>query len=227
MNVTLVGPGVHGTMIAALLARHGVGVTLYHYKPAKAEAAAAQVRAVAQDPSRVAVENDLHRAAAASDIVVLATLWGEAQRQVIQEIGDELAGRVVVDVSNPLDVTPHGIIRALSPHQSSGAFVAGLLPEGTSHVKVFSSIGPDALAEGADLADPAVLAYGASDARGKKAGAEMVRAVGWRPWFLGDAVRNAVRLEIGGEVNVLRGRRGRLITEAEAEAAFGPEATDI
>ncbi|WP_460306752.1 hypothetical protein [Actinocorallia aurea] len=37
------------------------------------------------------------------------------------------------------------MVRALPPHRSSGAFVAELLPPGTSLVKAFGSIGTDAL----------------------------------------------------------------------------------
>ena len=36
-SLSLIGPGRHGTAIAALFASHGVDVTLFHYRPQKAE----------------------------------------------------------------------------------------------------------------------------------------------------------------------------------------------
>ena len=56
--ITLIGPGRHGTAIASLFASHGTDVTLFHHKPAKAEAAAAIVRRVARD-AQVNVATDL------------------------------------------------------------------------------------------------------------------------------------------------------------------------
>ena len=32
-SLSLIGPGRHGTAIAALFASHGVDVTLFHYRP--------------------------------------------------------------------------------------------------------------------------------------------------------------------------------------------------
>lgn len=48
-SLALIGPGRHGTAIARLFASHGIDVVLYHHRKAKAEAAAAAIRAVARD----------------------------------------------------------------------------------------------------------------------------------------------------------------------------------
>ena len=148
-SLALIGPGRHGTAIAQLFASHGVDVNLYHHRSNKAQAAARAVRAVAVD-SEVTVAESLAEVVEGQEIVILATLWDSAQRQVIAELGDLLVGKILVDVSNPLDVTPSGIIPRKPAEGSAGQFVATLLPRGTGHVKAFSNLATVAIREGAD-----------------------------------------------------------------------------
>lgn len=147
-SLALIGPGRHGTAIAQLFASHGVDVNLYHHRSNKAQAAARAVRAVAVD-SEVTVAESLAEVVEGQEIVILATLWDSAQRKVIAELGDLLVGKILVDVSNPLDVTPSGIIPRKPAEGSAGQFVATLLPRGTSHVKAFSNLATVAIREGA------------------------------------------------------------------------------
>jgi len=58
-SIALIGPGRHGTAIAQLFARHGVDVTLFHHRPAKAAAAAGEISRVAADGVTVRVADSL------------------------------------------------------------------------------------------------------------------------------------------------------------------------
>ena len=115
-SLSLIGPGRHGTAIAALFASHGVDVTLFHYRPQKAEAAARAVRAAACRRDRHGRRQPGGRRDAA-EVVALTTLWDAPQRAVLSQIGSRLVGKVLLDVSNPLDVTPS---RDQLPHPGSG-----------------------------------------------------------------------------------------------------------
>lgn len=220
--ITLIGPGRHGTAIASLFASHGVDVTLYHHRAEKAEAARRTIAAVAKNAT-VEVAPSLREAVADQDLIVLATLWDAPQRAVITELGDQLVGRIVLDVSNPLDVTPQGIVPRRPAEGSAGQFVATLLPAGTGHAKAFSNLATAYITESADEDPKAVLPFIADSA----ATADRVRAVleqtGWQPWLVGDISASA-DMEIGGRFNSVHGRYGRSRLDGEEMLRHaGPE----
>lgn len=222
-SIALVGPGRHGTAIAQLFASHGVDIDLYHHRPAKAELAARTVRESARD-AEVRVASSLAEAVSRNELVVLTTLWDAPQRAVLGELGDLMRDRALLDVSNPLDVTPAGIIPRRPLQGSAGQFVATLLPDGAGHAKAFSNLGTAMIASGADLTPPAVLPFLADSS----ATAELVRPylarTGWRPWLAGGISRSR-ELEIGGRFNVASGRYGRArLEEREFLALDGAEA---
>lgn len=222
-SLALIGPGRHGTAIAQLFASHGVDVNLYHHRSNKAQAAARAVRAVAVD-SEVTVAESLAEVVEGQEIVILATLWDSAQRKVIAELGDLLVGKILVDVSNPLDVTPSGIIPRKPAEGSAGQFVATLLPRGTSHVKAFSNLATVAIREGAGHEPPAVLAFAADSAATADRVRPYLERTGWLPWLVGDLTVSR-ELEIGGTYNAVHGRWGRSRLDPEEMLAHaGPEA---
>lgn len=223
-SIALIGPGRHGTAIAQLFASHGVDVVLHHHRPAKAEAAALMVRKVAQG-ANVRVAGSAREAVEGQKFVFLTTLWDAPQRAVINELGEALAGKILVDVSNPLDVTAQGIVPRRPAEGSAGQFIAGLLPAGTGHVKVFSMLPTAAITAGADLTPQAVLPFAAdSDATASKARA-LLALTGWKPWLVGD-ISVSSDLEIGGRFNRVEGRWGRAVQSTDEIAAFaGPEPT--
>lgn len=139
-SIALVGPGRHGTAIAQLFASHGVDIDLYHHRPAKAELAARTVRESARD-AEVRVARSLAEAVSRNELVVLTTLWDAPQRAVLGELGDLMRDRALLDVSNPLDVTPAGIIPRRPLQGSAGQFVATLLPDGAGRTRATRGAG--------------------------------------------------------------------------------------
>ncbi|QAY74358.1 NADP oxidoreductase [Agromyces protaetiae] len=222
-SIALIGPGRHGLAIANLFASHGVDVVLYHYKPEKARAAAAVVRAHAADGAEVTVADTLADAVAGQEFVVLATLWNDDQRAVVGELGDALVGKIVLDISNPFDRTPQGFV-LVTPHDgSTGRFLAKLLPAGAGHVKVFSSIPNPAISGAADQTPPSVLPFLADSQATAERVRPLLEQVGWRPWLVGD-ISDSRELEVGGRFHVMSGRRGRaVLTPDEMTRYAGPE----
>lgn len=223
-SIALIGPGRHGTAIARLFAAHGTDVTLYHHRPEKAAAAARSVEAVARDAA-VAVAPTLADAVDGQELVVLATLWDAPQRAVLGELGDALVGTTLLDISNPLDVTPQGIVPRRPAEGSAGLFLATLLPAGTGHAKAFSNLATAFIEEGADHEPPAVLPFAADSAATAEVARRYLERTGWRPWLVGGIDRSP-DLEIGGMFNAVHGRYGRSrLDEAEMLAHAGPEAS--
>ncbi|MEV6307202.1 NAD(P)-binding domain-containing protein [Streptomyces sp. NPDC051840] len=222
-SLALIGPGRHGTAIAQLFAGHGVNVTLHHHRSEKAEAAARTVRGSARGAD-VVVAPSLASAVEGHDLVILSTLWDVAQRAVIAELGDALVGKVLLDVSNPLDVTSAGIVLRRPKEGSAGQFVARLLPDGTGHVKAFSNLPTAAITADAGHVPPAVLPFAADSAATADRVRPCLERTGWQPWLVGD-ISISRELEIGGAYNAASGRWGRSRLDADQILRrFGPEA---
>lgn len=138
-SIALIGPERHGSAIAQLFASHGTDVTLFHYKHDKASAVAQALRESAPQAT-ITVAHTLQEAVADNDLVVLATLWDKPQREVLESLGSALEGKIVLDISNPLDVTPFGIIPRTPEQGSAGQFVQSILPARVGHAKAFSNL---------------------------------------------------------------------------------------
>jgi len=170
MSIGIVGAGNMGRSIAGQLAKTGEGVTLTDRNPSKAEAAVAEI---AGDGVSAAKEPD----ALASDVVVLA-LWYPGTTEFAGEHADELDGKIVVDISNPLDES--WIRLGIDPSTSSAELLAERLP-GSRIVKAFNTTHAPALAEG-QVDEVALDVLLASDDDAAKAEvSELVKAAGLRP----------------------------------------------
>ena len=221
-SLSLIGPGRHGTAIAQLFATHGVEVTLFHHRPLKAEQAARAITAAAPGAT-VKIAESLDAAADSADVVALTTLWDAPQRAVLAAIGDRLVGKVLLDVSNPLDVTPAGISFRRPAEGSAGQFVATLLPAGVGHVKAFSNLATAVLATAADHDPAAVLPYLADSLDAVNKVRPLLEQTGWTPWYVGD-IASSADLEIGGRYNKVAGQLGRTVLDVQDFARqFGPE----
>lgn len=223
-SIALIGPGRHGTAIASLFAAHGTDVVLFHYKPEKAQAAAAAANRVARG-AVVTVADSLEAAVDGQEFVILATLWDKPQREVLEALSGKLAGKVLLDISNPLDVTPFGIVPREPKEGSAGQFVHTLLPHGVGHAKAFSNLATVAINEGADHEPPAVLPFLADSADTAKVARKYLDSVGWKAWLVGGIDRSR-ELEIGGKFNAVFGAYGRSrLNEREIVELDGPEKT--
>lgn len=221
-SIALIGPGRQGTAIARLFASHGIDVVLHHHRPAKAETAASAVRSVARGAT-VSTAATAREAVEGQRFVFLTTLWDEAQRTVIGELGDALVGKILVDVSNPLDVTARGIVMRRPVEGSAGQFVATLLPAGAGHLKAYASLPTATIEAAADLTPQAALPFAADSDATAHAARDLLSRTGWTPWLIGD-ISHSAEVEIGGRFNQAQGRWGRAALSAEEIAQFaGPE----
>ena len=157
MSVGIVGAGNMGRSIAAQLATTGEGVTLSDRNPGKAEAV---VTEIGGDGVRAGDVSD----ALASEVVVLA-LWYPGTTDFAGDHAAELDGKIVIDISNPLD---DSWIRLQTDPSLTG--------QGTGR-----TIDAPALAEGQiDEFELDVLLASDDDAAKSQVG-DLVKAAGMRP----------------------------------------------
>ena len=109
----------------------------------------------------------------AGDIVITALLYTGVV-PVVVEYGDALAGKVIVDISNPFNATFDGL--AHSGDTSIAEEVAKVAPAGTSVVKAFNTIFGHVLEKGR----PDVLLAGDS-AQAKATVKAFIESIGLRP----------------------------------------------
>ena len=113
----------------------------------------------------------------AGDIVVTALLY-DGVVPVVAEYGDALAGKVIVDISNPFNATFDGL--AHNEETSIAQEVAKVAPAGTSVVKAFNTIFRQVLEKGR----PDVFIAGDS-AQAKADVAAFVKSLGLRSLDVG------------------------------------------
>jgi NADPH-dependent F420 reductase len=170
MSIGIVGAGNMGRSIATQLAQTGEDVSLTDRNPGKAETVVAEIPG---DAVRAADVSD----ALASDVVVLA-LWYPGTTDFAGEHADELDGKIVVDISNPLDES--WIRLGIDPSTSAAELLAEQLP-GSRIVKAFNTTHAPALADGQvdEIALDVLLA--SDDDAAKSQVSQLVEAAGLRP----------------------------------------------
>src|SRR5574339_408471 len=134
MNVTIVGAGNMGRGIGTRLVAGGHSVTFVDANPETAEKTAAEVRPAVENGASVSTSSLAE--AELGDVVVLA-VWYGTNIEIARKLGDQLAGKVVVDIANPLNSTFDGL--ATAPDSSSAEEVAKAAASGVKVIKAFNT----------------------------------------------------------------------------------------
>lgn len=213
MTTAVIGTGNIGGAVARRLTRGGESVLLASKDKSKAEA-------LAQELGTRAKAATVQEAIAGADAVFLG-LWLDTIRELIPLHASLLAGKVVIDPSNPLGFDKQGhVFRTLPEHHSAASVVEDLLPASAHYVKAFGSLGADLLASSAEYeSERVVLFYATDDDYAKTTIERLIRSAGFEPLQVG-GVAAAVRIEApGGD---LQGKalalRQALVAVAGAEA---------
>src|SRR6266511_4948201 len=119
MKITIIGPGKMGRAIGTRAVTGGHSVTFVGKTTESAEEAAIEGKASAKNGAQVSTAN--FEDVKLGDIVVLA-LWYGTNKDVAKQPGKKLAGKVVVDIANPLNSTYDDL--ATAPDSSSAQEVA-------------------------------------------------------------------------------------------------------
>ncbi len=152
--------------------------------------------------------------------VLVLAVWLDAFEQLIAQYGERLAGKVIVDPTNPIAPDGHGGVRKIIGEQeSSGQILAGLLPAGARLVKAFGTLSAPTLSAAARREpERAVLFYAADDAAAGDLVADLIRASGYEPVRVG-GLDQSIRIEMLGDLHEYGGL-GRVVTKSEALSAI-------
>ncbi len=168
MNIAIIGAGNVGGALAGSSVRAGHKVTLSAKDPAHADAKAKETGARAMHSVSDAVK--------AADVVILAVPYA-AVDAVLDELGDALAGKVLIDVTNRMKRESMG-------ESVDGTSAAEQIQKKAPKAKVAKAFN---YAFASKQADPkvdgqSIDGYVASDdADAKKTTLELARSIGFRP----------------------------------------------
>ena len=210
MKVAVIGLGNIGSKVARNLSIGGQPVIIADRTATKAESLAAELGGVA---AALPIEQAIRTA----DVIVLA-VYLDAIKDLIRGYHAILAGKVVVDPSNPIAPDGKGGFTKIIPDdQSSGQMIAAMLPEGAELVKAFGTISADSLASAVNrLPERAVLFYATDYKEAGRVAATLITASGFAPVSVG-GINQSIRIEVGGDLHEY-GKLGRIVSTAEATA---------
>ena len=114
----------------------------------------------------------------AGDIVILAVLFDSAV-PTVSEYGDALAGKIIVDITNPFNASGDGL--AIPADTSIAQMVAEAAPASAHVVKAFNTLFRDVLAAGG----PLDVFIAGDDAAAKASVSEFIESLGLRPLDVG------------------------------------------
>ena len=135
-TITIIGSGNMASAIGSRAAKHGHTIEFMSRDTAKAQALAAQIGS----PATVGTFG----ATPLGEIVFLAVLY-TGVIEVIAKYGDALAGKILVDLTNPFNSDASGLVTTAG--DSASKQIAASAPEGTHVVKAFNTISRDVLAQ--------------------------------------------------------------------------------
>jgi NADPH-dependent F420 reductase len=162
MHVTIIGTGNMGRGIATRILAGGHDVTLLDREAGKAEELARELGGTAGtvgDPI-------------AGDVVVLAVPY-EAAGPVVRQYGEEFSGKVVVDITNPVDwQTFDGLVTP--PESSAAEEIEKSAPEGARIAKAFNTTFASTLVEGRVAGQPLDVFIAGDDVEAKETVAQLM-----------------------------------------------------
>jgi 8-hydroxy-5-deazaflavin:NADPH oxidoreductase len=184
MNVTIIGAGNMGRGIGHRLVAGGHDVTVVDRDPEEAGRLAEELRGAAQGGATVEAAGP--GAQLRGEVVILAVYY-PADIEIVRELGDGLAGKVVVDISNPLNQTFDGL--ATAPGTSAAEEVAASAATGARVVKAFNTTFAGTLVEGQVAGQPLDVLIAGDDEEAKETVAQLARDGGLRAIDVGPLER--------------------------------------
>jgi 8-hydroxy-5-deazaflavin:NADPH oxidoreductase len=191
MDVTIIGAGNMGRGIGTRLVAGGNRVKILDTDPAQARELAEELRASTAEDG--AADAGGVGDALIGDVVVLAVWYPDGVNSAIEQYGDQLADKIVVDIANPVDVESFdGLVTP--PDSSAAEELAKRLPQDAKVTKAFNTTFAGTLVDGEVAGQPLDVFIAGDDESAKQAVAELARAGGLNPIDAGP-LRRARELE--------------------------------
>jgi NADPH-dependent F420 reductase len=184
MHVTIIGAGNMGRGIGHRIVAGGHSVTIVDRDAEEAQQLMGELRGASEGGATVAAAEP--GAELRGEVVVLAVYY-PGNLEIARDLGDRLVGKVVVDISNPLNQTFDGL--ATAPGTSAAEEVAQSAPAGARVVKSFNTTFSGTLVEGQVAGQPLDVFIAGDDEEAKETVAQLVRDGGLRAIDVGPLER--------------------------------------
>jgi predicted dinucleotide-binding enzyme len=172
-TISIIGTGSMASAIGGLAAKAGYTIEVMSRDAARARALAEQIGAGA---------TGTFGAAPAGDIVILAVPYS-AVLDVVKQYGEKLAGKVLVDITNPV---AYDHMSFVTPVDSFGALeIAKAAPADAKVVKAFNTQFSHVLAASPAEGHPLDVFVAGDDAQAKARVSAFVESLGLRPMDTG------------------------------------------
>jgi 8-hydroxy-5-deazaflavin:NADPH oxidoreductase len=194
ISISIIGSGNMASAIGALAIKGGNAVEVVARDATKAAALAEALGGGATAGTWGATP--------AGEIVILAVMFDSAV-PVVSQYGDALAGKVIVDITNPFNADATGL--AIPDDTSVAQMVAEAAPASAHVVKAFNTLFRDVLAAGG----PLDVFFAGDDAEAKARVSAFIESLGLRPMDAGQlpmarVLENAGLLEMGLVANSIK-----------------------
>ncbi|QYM75463.1 NADPH-dependent F420 reductase [Leucobacter luti] len=194
-SISIIGTGKMGSAIAEVAARAGADIQIIRRR------AGAGSSLERRDAEYGLVGDQL-----TGELVVLAVPY-EAYPSVLGQYRDRLDGKIVIDISNPIDFTTYDEL--LVPADSSTAVeLSQALPAGARVVKAFNVNLGDTLSTGTNGTTTTTVLFAGDDPAAKIAVAALIEAAGLRAVDAGPLSR-ARELEAMGFLQIVLAAIGK------------------
>lgn len=194
-SISIIGTGKMGSAIAEVSARAGASIQIIRRRAGTGSAA-----------ERSDAEYGLVGDELTGDLVVLAVPY-EAYPNVLAHYRDRLSGKVVIDISNPIDFTTYDEL-LVPPDSSTAVELSKALPAGVTVVKAFNVNLGDTLSAGTNGTTSTTVLFAGDDPEAKIAVAAFLEAAGLRAVDAGPLSR-ARELEAMGFLQIVLAAIGK------------------
>lgn len=215
-KVAIIGLGNIGKAIATKLAKGNHQLIVASRELSKAQEFAGSL-------GNNAIAEEITTAIKNADVIIPAVYF-EKIKEFLKMYANELAGKIIVVVSNPIAPDGNGgFKKIIDMDLSAGKVLNEFAPANAVLVKAFGTLGAASLLNGA-FATPEknVLFYASDSVNNNNKIEELITASGFIPFHVG-GIDQSIRIEVFGDLHEF-GALGKTVTLEEAKKVAGQHA---
>ncbi|MEN2399330.1 NAD(P)-binding domain-containing protein [Flavobacterium sp. MC2016-06] len=211
-KVAIIGLGNIGLAIATDLTKgnHNVILASREFEKAKTIANNLGVTATAKTITEAIEEAD----------IIIPSIGFNLIKDFLKEYKNELSGKMIIDVSNPIAPDGNGgFKKIIAENESAAKILSELLPPDAKLVKAFGTLGAESLKSDAFKTPFKMTLFYASDNTNNNSQIEeLISSAGFEPLHIG-GIDQSIRIEVFGDLHQF-GALGKTISLEEAKAAI-------
>ncbi len=208
-KVAIIGLGNIGKAVATNLVKGNHPVILASRELGKA-------KELANILGGIATAKEIIDAIKEADVVIPA-IYFDKIKEFVKTYADELQGKIIIDVSNPIAPDGNGgFKKIIDQNQSAGTILADLMPSNSILIKAFGTLGASSLANAAFNEPERKVLFFASDSTNSNKQVEgLIIDSGFDPFHIG-GIDQSIRIEVFGDLHEF-GALGKLVTLKEVK----------